>query len=275
MKDGLSALTDMEYSGRGIIIGMTPIGHEFVGYSLTGRSSGSQARKLVPGDDTGVIRTDVTTKKVLEDETFNPALLLYPAIIPVHNKAIIVGNGIQTELVYDLLHEFPSIDNIVDIGVDPEPFLRKVLSTSVWRYDLKKDLWIDITSYEPDSPIYTPRITALVIGDKAAIHIVRRTESGAKESKFYPIRLVNGEGKLITTYKGGNEEPFPLSFVGEPLDVTIESNYVSTLVQETYDAIQGGSKPEDNFRVAVAVMLRNHHTDEMEHKTSNRIDVGS
>ncbi len=274
MTDGLSALANMEYSGRGLIVGKTLTGHEFVGYSLTGRSPPSQKRKLVPGDNTGVIRTDVTDKKVLEDETFNPALLLYPAIIPVHNKAIIVGNGIQTELVYDLLHEFPSIDDIIDTGVDPEPFLREVLSTSAWKYDLKKDLWIDITSYEPDSPIYTPRITALVIGDKAAIHIVRRTESGAKESKFYPITLVNGEGKLITTYKGGNEKPFPLSFVGEPLDLTIGSNYVSTLVQEVYDAIEGGSKPEDNFRVATAVMLRNHHTDEMEHKTRNRINIG-
>jgi IMP cyclohydrolase len=46
MIDDFSKLKAMKYSGRGITIGMTTEGNSFIGYTLTGRSSSSQARKI-------------------------------------------------------------------------------------------------------------------------------------------------------------------------------------------------------------------------------------
>lgn len=260
MTDGLKALADMGYSGRAFILGKTLNGNPFAAYSLTGRSDGSQARLFVSGDKTGVIRTEVTDKKELENPDFNPALLLYPALILADNT-IIVGNGIQTELVYSALCSSPQIEEILRSGdPDPAPFLKNAFRKPSFRYDQKNDVWIDITTYEPDDPHYTPRITGLVIGDKAAMYIVRRDSLGNPDVRIHSFDLIPGEGKLITTYSGGNESPLA-PFVGNPLDVTISSETAEDIAESVYAAIEGGDEPGKNFRVAAATMLIDRQTD--------------
>ena len=97
MIDDFSKLKAMKYSGRGITIGMTLEGSPFVGYTLTGRSPSSQARKLVYDESLSTIMTDVTDPEQLKKG--NPALLIYPAIVAVEKRRIIASNGVQTKLL--------------------------------------------------------------------------------------------------------------------------------------------------------------------------------
>lgn len=265
MNDNLEALANMVYSGRGIIVGMTPNGNSFVGYSLTGRSPSSQARELVE-TESGIVRTSVTDEEQLRKG--NPALLLYPAIIPVNSKAIIAGNGVQTELLYREVSKPPySQIMLADIDIDPERFLIKSFSASEPRFDAKTDSWIDIASYEPDDPNFTPRINGLIIGIKACLNIICKDSSNRSDSKYFPMNLKPGEGHLITTYAGGNEDPLK-PFEGKPLEVGIESTTPEDLVESIYDAIH-------EFRVSAAVSMFNPTTKTFDTKIINRSERGN
>ena len=251
MPDDFSALEKMIYSGRGISVGMTLKGDEFVGYSLTGRSQSSQARKLVQGEKTKTIRTNITDRKQLEEGS--PALLLYPAIV-LYENAIIASNGAQTKLIYSALkREQP--DPVLDSpALSPFGILNEAFKDPFWEYDEKDDKLIDITTYEPDAPNNTPRISACVSNGRAAIGIVI-CRNGKAERTIWDIELEPGKGKLITTYKGGNEKPL-LPFTGEPLDVIIISATSAAIAESIYNAIYGGARPGENYRVSAAVMLR-------------------
>jgi len=242
MTDDFSVLREMKYSGRGITLGRTPVGNSFVGYSLTGRSPSSQARKLVYDAQTGVIRTEVTDKTQLEKGS--PALLIYPAI--VHDDGVFVAsNGAQTKLLYGAMH----------LMRDPLEVLHEAFSNNSYEYDAKDKRWIDITSYEPDDPNFTPRISACSINKfgTAGFHIVRKNGLQSQDREHF-FELDPGEGKVITTYKGGNENPL-LPFVGDPLGVQIQSESAQEIAESIYDSIRGGEKPEDNYRVSAAVAM--------------------
>lgn len=243
MADDFSVLRGMKYSGRGITLGATPSGSPFVGYSLTGRSPSSQARKLVYDEQTGVIRTDVTDKTQLEKGS--PALLIYPAI--AFKKGIFVAsNGAQTKLVYA---------QAIGSAEIPDWILRAAFVSPVLEYDEKGKRWIDITTFEPDDPNFTPRITACLDGicGEAGFHIVRK-DGSKRQHETHPFKLNPGEGKLITTYLGGNEDPL-LPFVGAPLRVQIQSESAQEIAESIYDSIGGGEKPGDDYRVAAAVAM--------------------
>ena len=250
MKDDLSALANMVYSGRGIIVGQTPAGNNFIGYSLTGRSPSSQARELVVGEHSKTIRTSVTDPEQLEKGS--PALLLYPALAAPTNDALIASNGAQTKLVFSAIMG-PGLESGHQL-LSAEISLETAFEHPHWEYDKKADAWIDITAYEPDNPNFTPRISACIQGPSAAMHIVRRSKDGKREPEIHKVELEPGKGKLITTYSGGNEKPLA-PFTGKPLDVVIESNTAEGIAESIYAAIQGGQNPEDNYRVAAAVML--------------------
>jgi IMP cyclohydrolase len=272
MKDDLSALAEMKYSGRGIIAGMTPDGNEFLAYSLTGRSPPSQARKLVEGEKTRTIRTEVTDKKVLEEG--NPALLLYPALVHVDGKVLIASNGAQTKLVYSAARDFSSFGG--DAKLSAQDILHRGLLNPVFEYDARTDTWIDITSYEPDPPNNTPRISVCVLDGKAAFHIVFCDNDGIRNSVLNSLALEPGKGHLITTYKGGNEKPLlpfevPDSFSKRsPLEVSVSSTTPDEIAQSVYDAARGA----DNFRVAAAVMMLNKRTGTIDTKILNRHELG-
>jgi hypothetical protein len=253
MADDFSALKGMIYSGRGLTMFKTPSGALGMAYSLTGRSPPSQARELHEGRNpkdgktSYTISTKVTDPKQLEEG--NPALLLYPALVPVGN-ALVGSNGVQTELIYSVIRN--------KVGVNAKTSLYNAFKEPAWRYDQKNDVWIDVTNYEPDDPNFTPRISACAFPDSQAFHIVRRIQDATRgDYIFIPVSPSNGEGKLITTYSGGNETPLR-SFEGyKPLSVGISSEHAMDVAASIYDVIRGGQKPEDNFRVAAAAIIRN------------------
>tara|TARA_Y100000310_G_scaffold112743_1_gene111248 strand:+ start:4329 stop:5117 length:789 start_codon:yes stop_codon:yes gene_type:complete len=261
MKDDFEALKDMVYSGRGITVGMTPLGNQFIGYSLTGRSPSSQARELVQAEKTGTVRTSVTDRETLEKGS--PALLIYPAIVPVRG-ALIASNGAQTDLIYSQVMNVPRFQH-------PNLLLSHTFGNSSFRYDHQNDRRIDITTYEPDEPNNTPRISACLFEDWAALHIVR-CEDGEKDTDITGFKLLPGEGKLITTYKGGNETPL-LPFEGQPLEVKVNSETAGGIAEGIYSAIYGGQNQGDNYRVSAAVMLQKKAGD-LETAIINRSERG-
>ncbi|MCP8308773.1 MAG: hypothetical protein H3Z53_11745 [archaeon] len=263
MKDNFSALKKMTYSGRGIIIGMTPSGKPLIGYSLTGRSPLSQARILVQEGRTKIIRTDVRDRKQLEEGS--PALLLYPAIVPFE-ETLIAGNGAHTKLIYSAV--LKGLKN--SSCIDPKYVLETAFREPFFEYDEKDDRWIDLTTYEPDTPNNTPRISACVIESHGAMHIVRCNEKGEKEQENHRFYLRPRVGKMITTYSGGNERPLK-PFTGRLLDVKFSSESAEDIAESLYAAIRGSS-PECNYRVAAAVMMINKGG--FETKIINRSDRG-
>ncbi len=263
MKDDFSALEKMTYSGRGIVIGMTPSGKTFIGYSLTGRSPSSQARMLIQEERTKIIRTEVTNRKKLEEGS--PSLLLYPAIIPF-KETMIAGNGAHTKLIYSTLVN--SLKN--SSHIDPICILETAFREPFFEYDEKEDRWIDLTTYEPDPPNNTPRISACVFESHGAMHIVRCNERGEKEQEIHRFNLRPRFGKMITTYSGGNERPLK-PFTEKPLDVKISSEKVEEIAESLYAAIRSPNL-EYNYRVAVAVMMMDKGN--FETKIINRSDRG-
>lgn len=242
-KDDFGALKGMIYSGRGIIVGMTPEGNSFVGYSLTGRSSSSQARMLLHDEKSNVIRTHVTDKEQLEKGS--PALLLYPAIAYLPDNTIVASNGAQTKSICTAFMNGKRFS---------EEVLESAFSSPLFEYDKKDQRWIDISTYEPDAPNNTPRISAILRSpDEAAMHIVREFLR-EPDHNIHSIELKRGKGHLITTYFGENENPLK-PFIGSPLEISVGSNNSEDIVNSIYSAIQGGANPEDNYAVSAAVMM--------------------
>jgi hypothetical protein len=127
-----------------------------------------------------------------------------------------------------------------------------------------------LTTYEPDAPNNTLRISACVVGSHGAMHIVRCNEKGEKEQENHRFYLRPRVGKMITTYLGGNERPLK-PFTGRPFDVEISSERAEDIAESLYAAIRG-SNPECNYRVAAAVMVINKG--DFETKIINRSDRG-
>jgi IMP cyclohydrolase len=241
-KDDFSALASMRYSGRGIVIGMTPKGEPFVGYSLTGRSLSSQARKLIYDELDHTVRTEVTDLEQLRKG--NPALLIYQAIIPVGDK-IVASNGLQTKFLRDMV----MLDKI---RRHPANILVDAFTVSRSNYISPPGQLIDLASYEPDAPNFTPRISAGIDEFNRAAFCIIKNLHGSAELTVHPFRLELKKARMITTYKGGNESPL-LPFEGSPLEIAIGSTTAHEICESIYEAI--GPKGEDNFRVASAVML--------------------
>lgn len=241
-RNDFGPLEAMTYSGRGIVVGKTPDGLTFVGYTLTDRSESSQARWLVQGEETGVLRTDVTNREQLEKGS--PALLLYPAIMPVGER-IVASNGAQTQLLYD-------VSDLASSKATPGWIVARAFGEPHSVYDPAKDRLIDLTTFEPDVPNNTPRISAVVDSDRATLYIVR-SNAGRKEVSPIDIDLVPGKAFGITTYAGENLKPLP-SFIGSPLEFNITTNSVGEIANGLFSAIEGGQNPGDNYQVAAAVM---------------------
>lgn len=242
MKDDLENL-NKPYLGRGIVVGKNDGGVSFVTYILTGRSDSSKARRLKFDDNFGVTYTESTDREKLEEGS--PILLLYPAIISVEDN-IVVGNGIQTELVYNHMLQFPSFNY-------PPQVLEFSLSKSLFRYDPKKFGFIDITSFEPDDPNYTPRITGCVIGNYGGLAIVRLGKESRIEKEYKDLKLENmknGQSKLVMTYDGvdtGEKHLHP--FYGEPLDLRLTGKEEREIAEKVREAIN------PNTFVAVATQF--------------------
>jgi IMP cyclohydrolase len=220
----LNVLNGMEYPGRLIVIGCLKETKEtLVLYAITGRSSSSQARKLVVEPDSSIV-VQPTNMEVLKKG--NPDLLVYPAIT-VDNKSIAVSNGQQTRDIHLLLGRMVNPVEILDNGL----------------YN-----W----QYEPDEPNYTPRINGCVTSKGAALSIIKRAENEEAERQIFQFPLIPGKAKMIATYTGKNVNPLP-SFHGEPVCVDLPEGGIYDIVYSTYRAMKP-AKGSD-FRVSVAGMI--------------------
>jgi len=236
----LSALASKEYSGRGITIGMTESGIPFVTYTLTGRSSSSQARVLEQ-EAKGVISTKPTDEKVLNKGNRN--LLIYKAIVPIQN-GIVVSNGAQTDMVVDAFRRVDKRNNASSSV--PEKVLTKAFSSPTYVAG------IDVTAYEPD-PHSTPRITGVLYGNECSFAICRKIER-RNNITFWSGTLERGKGYLMTTYEGGNESPVVLSFVGDaPLEMRIGMDTVEDINEAFKGAIASG-----NYDVGCVTLFKNY-----------------
>ena len=185
-KDITALLSNNEYAGRGIILGLDKAGkNAVIAYFLMGRSVNSRNRVFVENGNGLLIRAFDESK--MED----PSLIIYSPILVSANNTI-VTNGDQTDTVYEALQN----------GGCFEDALRK-------------------RTYEPDAPNYTSRISGMVTVAEAActykLSILKRldTDNPACLRQFFDYEAVAGTGHFIHTYLG-NDEPLP-RFCGEPV----------------------------------------------------------
>jgi IMP cyclohydrolase len=217
-------LSAMEYPGRLIALGTAPGGTEAaIIYAITGRSPSSQARKLVCRD--GGIWVQPTDEDVLKKG--NVDLLVYPAVL-FHEAGIAVSNGRQTADIRDRLVS----------AQDPV----SVLAGALRGWD-----------YEPDAPIFTPRISGCVRGGAAALSVVRRGPDGATRRSYFEAAAGPGRALMVSTYRGPNADPLPC-FEGEPRETILEGATPAAAAGNVYEAL-GAGNPGRDFRVAVACVF--------------------
>jgi len=214
-------LATLEYPGRLIAMGLASSGgRALIVYAITGRSPSSQARKLVLRD--GGIWVQPTDEDVLK--TGNVDLLVYPALL-FGPAGVAVSNGKQTADIRDGLGS----------GAGPIGLLSRALAA-----------W----DFEPDAPIFTPRISGCLVRGSAGLSLVRRGEAGETLRSYFEVPLREGEGRLVSTYEGPNRDPLP-SFTGEPLRVGLSGASARETAETAYREL-GPVLPLKDFRVAVA-----------------------
>ena len=130
------ALRNSRYPGRGIIIGQTPDARHFVQvYWIMGRSAGSRNRVFVAEDET--VRTRAFDESALE----NPALVVYRPV-RVLSACHIVSNGDHTDTISDAIQGGGTFESAMNTR-----------------------------TFEPDPPIFTPRIAGIVnLDDRGAAY---------------------------------------------------------------------------------------------------------
>lgn len=183
-------LKGLRYPGRGIACGMSEEGKALLVYFITARSKHSRNRMLVAQNE--AVRTEALDESLLVD----PSLIIYRAIDRIGN-AFVVANGDQSEAILASLSGGRSFEEgLAD------------------------------STYEPDAPNYTPRISALFQAEGTrsyTLSILRRREDSSCEHAFFPYaNLQAGEGHLIHTYER-EAEPLP-SFEGEPRRVLLKGS---------------------------------------------------
>jgi IMP cyclohydrolase len=217
-------LVSLEYPGRLIVIGAAPEGGQVaILYAITGRSPSSQARRLVLRG--GGIWVEPTDEATLRQGHVD--LLVYPAVL-FGPAGIAVSNGKQTTDVYDRL----------TAAAGPVPALAAALAS-----------W----DFEPDAPIFTPRISGCLVGGAAGLSVLRRGPSGETLRNYFEAPLRPGEGRLVSTYEGPNADPLPV-FRGEPRFVDLSGATAAETAEAAYRSL--GPEPSGkDFRVAVACLF--------------------
>jgi IMP cyclohydrolase len=214
-------LARLEYPGRLIAMGLASAGaRAVIVYAITGRSPSSQARQLVLRDRG--IWVKPTDEEVLNKG--NVDLLVYPALL-FGQEGVAVSNGKQTADIRDGLAS----------GAGPVSVLAKALAA-----------W----DFEPDAPIFTPRISGCLVRGSAGLSLIRRGESGETLRSYFEVPLREGEGRLVSTYEGPNRDPLP-AFAGEPHRIELRGGSARETAETVYREL-GPVLPEKDFRVAVA-----------------------
>ena len=188
INDITELLSSNAYPGRGIVIGMDEDGMRSVAlYFIMGRSENSRNRVFEKTGDG--IRTKAFDPARLTD----PSLVIYNPVRAYRGR-VIVTNGDQTDTILEYLKD----------GRD----IRAALATR---------------EFEPDAPLYTPRISGLIERGGSYCLSILKTADGdpsccCRYLFEYP-EAIPGTGHFISTYlSDGNPPP---SFSGEPVPVKI------------------------------------------------------
>jgi len=187
MTDLIEYLQGNRYPGRGIVIGRQDEKHMRIYYFIMGRSVNSRNRIFSYTEDG--IRTEACDPAKLQD----PSLVIYHPV-RLYKHSFIVTNGDQTDTIRDFLTKGRSF--------------RDALMTR---------------TFEPDGPLYTPRISGIVRqGGRFELSILKSGDGDPDYHHrfFYTYDDVPvGTGCFISTYQcDGNPPP---SFAGEPIAVTL------------------------------------------------------
>ncbi|MDR0943029.1 MAG: IMP cyclohydrolase [Ruminococcus sp.] len=211
MQDLNKLLQTNAYPGRGIVIGATPDGkHAAIAYFIMGRSENSRNRVFTATSDG--VRTEAFDASKMSD----PSLVIYNCVRVLGNKTI-VSNGDQTDTIYE--------------GLDKQKTFEESLQCR---------------EFEPDPPIYTPRISGIVrpCGDgfNYALSILKSADGNPDSCNRFLFTYkpaVKGVGHFIHTYNcDGNP---PEVFSGEPTAVTIV-NDINEFTQGIWQSLNEANK---------------------------------
>ena len=192
MRNFESLLKENKYPGRGIVFGKTSNARAAVAaYFIMGRSDNSKNR-VFEAEGSG-IRTRAFDEATLTD----PSLVIYSPVRFCKNM-MVVTNGSQTDAICEHIQNG---DGFIE-------------ALSSW-------------SFEPDEPIYTPRISGVMDLDDGAYSLSLLKADGQKQPNclrfFFDYEAsVPGEGHFIHTYEGDGDPPLP--FHGEPVSVAIPAD---------------------------------------------------
>lgn len=200
------------YPGRGVLWARTRSGAMCGAYFLTGRSPASRSRVLLRGDNELIVSP-------AGERAYDP--LRHYAAARERGGWLVFGNGEQVAVVSDRLRES---------GCPAEA--------------------MGGLEYEPDPPIFTPRITVaadLRSGREAWFGAARRSRGGRTSADVLTLvvrDLAPGDAVLITTYRSDGQQVA----TGEPF---LEARTGADDKAELLEEIWGALAPE--FRVAAAV----------------------
>lgn len=193
MKKLTDVLLSQSYHGRGIVSGLNPDGDKAViAYFIMGRSENSRNRVFAAEGCN--LRTEAYDESKLTD----PTLIIYRPL-RVDGKRIIVTNGVQTDGIAKLLD----------------------------KKHLTFEQALQFIDFEPDPPIYTPRISAIInLNNFNYSMSIAKTADGNPDSCnrfcYSYSNPIAGQGHFIHTY-GADAKTLP-SFSGEPVMVEIEND---------------------------------------------------
>lgn len=215
LMDIFQDLKQNAYPGRGIVIGKSQDGrHAVAAYFIMGRSVNSRNRIFVLEGEN--MRTQAHDPALLTD----PSLVIY---YPVRTflGGLIVTNGDQTDTIADFIASHP--DCPVS-GVFTQALLTR--------------------TFEPDPPIYTPRISGLIdykSGGAYWLSILKSTggDPAAAQRQFFAYEPMAGLGHFIHTYRCDGD-PVP-SFEGEPKAVALSGD-IDSFTDTLWESIHEGNK---------------------------------
>lgn len=191
MENIQNLLAQNSYPGRGIVLGKSADGTKAVfAYFIMGRSLNSCNRIFVQEGD--ALRTQAFDPSKMQD----PSLVIYYPVRVLGDK-IIVTNGDQTDTIYEQMNRQLSFEQA-----------------------------LQTREFEPDPPIYTPRISGILKRTDGqlnyALSILKSADGDPSSCRRFFYCYYNppaGQGHFIHTYQcDGNP---PESFAGEPVCVEI------------------------------------------------------
>ena len=204
-------LTSRPYPGRGVLAVRTLDGSCCFVYFLTGRSEASRRRRLVVLDQGDIAVEDSSSQGVSDP------LRHYVAAV-TRGNIVVVGNGSHVTPLAEALHD----------GISPvEAFAPH--------------------TYEPDDPVFTPRIWAAATpteGARLLLGSVARGNrpDGEPDHALWSVGpLAAGSGMLLSTYDGDQQT---LRSAHLPLDVATNARDMTEVLAELWSAL------DHNVRVA-------------------------